>query len=71
MLQSDGSFNRGLTGSKGSGTHSEAIFDRLNLINESKMNKVEGTGLLPCGLGWRTAMRRGVGLASSAQNESP
>eukprot|EP00578_Thalassiosira_sp_NH16_P002001 CAMPEP_0181130624 /NCGR_PEP_ID=MMETSP1071-20121207/29969_1 /TAXON_ID=35127 /ORGANISM="Thalassiosira sp., Strain NH16" /LENGTH=2952 /DNA_ID=CAMNT_0023216719 /DNA_START=277 /DNA_END=9135 /DNA_ORIENTATION=- len=78
-VHSDGSLSRekvGLNGSGGgsSGTHSEAIFDRLNLVNESMMKEdVEdentvSLGLLPCGLGWRTAMRRGVGLPSSPKN---
>lgn len=72
-VQSDGSFNRAVTGS--SGTHSEAIFDRLNLVNKSRISEDEGkekAGLLPCGIRWRTAMRRGFGLpSSSSQNEAP
>eukprot|EP00571_Detonula_confervacea_P001333 CAMPEP_0172321840 /NCGR_PEP_ID=MMETSP1058-20130122/44427_1 /TAXON_ID=83371 /ORGANISM="Detonula confervacea, Strain CCMP 353" /LENGTH=2855 /DNA_ID=CAMNT_0013037445 /DNA_START=302 /DNA_END=8869 /DNA_ORIENTATION=+ len=72
-VHSDGSFSREKAGSNASGTHSEAIFDHLNVVNESKMNKDEGhgmLGLLPCGLGWRTALRRGVGLPSSPKNHA-
>lgn len=64
-VQLDGSFSREKVGFNGSGTHSEAIFDHLNLVNESKTTEGDGNetmGLLPCGLGWRTAMTRGVGL---------
>jgi hypothetical protein len=71
-VHSDGSFSREKAGSKGSGTHSEAIFDRLNVFNDSKMsndNKNEVLGLLPCGLGWSTAMRRGVGLPPLPKND--
>jgi len=64
-VQLDGSFSREKVGFNGSGTHSEAIFDHLNLVNESKTTEGDGNetmGLLPCGLGWRTAMKRGIGL---------
>jgi len=70
----DGSFGREKASSlsAGSGTHSEAIFDRLNLVNESKMDKDDNgnddarlSGILPCGLSWRTALRRGVGISST------
>ena len=75
-VQPDGSFNRGSVGSKSSGTHSEAIFDRLNVINASKIvtsNESNVTvGALPSGLGWRTAMRRGIGISASSKNgEAP
>ncbi len=63
----DGSFHREEIGLNGSGTHSEAIFGHLNLVNESESKKIEGDrnetkGLLPCGLSWRTAMKHGVRL---------
>lgn len=63
----DGCFNREKVGLNGSGTHSEAIFGHLNLVNNSEPKTSEGVeneakGLLPCGLGWRTARKRGVGL---------
>jgi hypothetical protein len=64
-VPSDGSFSRVKAELFGSGTHSEAIFDRLNVFNESKTSEVDKNtmpGLLPCGLGWSTAVRRGVGL---------
>ena len=70
---SDGSFGREKAGSSASGTHSEAIFDRLNLVNESKMSEKdedEPPGLLSCGIGWRTAMRRGIGLPTSPNNNT-
>jgi hypothetical protein len=35
----------------------------------SKNNKNEVLGLLPCGLGWSTAMRRGVGLPPLPKND--
>ncbi|KAL3815945.1 hypothetical protein ACHAXA_000001 [Cyclostephanos tholiformis] len=66
-VHSDGSFSREKAGSIGSGTHSEAIFDRLIVFNESKTSedsKNKVLGLLPCGLGWSTAVRRGVGFPS-------
>lgn len=71
-VHSDGSFSREKAGLNGSGTHSEAIFDRLNVFNESKTTEdksYEVLGLLPCGLGWSTAMRRGVGLPSLPKND--
>jgi hypothetical protein len=66
-VHSDGSFSRVKAELFGSGTHSEAIFDRLNVFNESKTSEDDKNtmrGLLPCGLGWSTAVRRGVGLPS-------
>lgn len=61
-VQSNGSFTREQVGS-GNGTHSDAIFDRLNILNGSKLSDDNGDndlGQLPVGLGWSTAMRRGI-----------
>jgi hypothetical protein len=61
-VQSNGSFRRELVGSA-NGTHSDAIFDRLNILNGSKLGDDNGDndlGQLPVGLGWSTAMRRGI-----------
>ncbi|KAL7554978.1 hypothetical protein ACHAWF_018551 [Thalassiosira exigua] len=84
-VQPDGSLGRGsrLGGSGGTGgTHSEPIFDRLNLAHRARTDEEDGHhdgendtilhgGVLPCGLGWRTALRRGIGHPGDASSGSP
>lgn len=55
-------------------TFSDAVFHRRNLLaNESKSedtNQPDNSGLLPCGIAWRTAARRGISVRSGPTSSS-
>lgn len=75
VASSSAPYRRISSSSQQAKTFSDSVFHRQTLLaNESKYDDFNGTesnsGLLPCGMSWRTAARRGISVSRSGSTSS-